>query len=139
MPSAAWNETGWEPVILKFIHQITHRNAQRLGDFDQRAQGNVHVPALDFPDEIMMEVGLFRQFLLGEVRPLAESADFLTDDAAIFGPRFVCNLTWRSGNKHLVFDKTRVAVCFARWPNRIIRHFPDLSRVSFNAAMVFQW
>ena len=67
----------------KFVHQITHLYFQSLGNFQHGCQRNFHVSTLNLTNEIVMQVSLFRQLLLGETGLLAAIANFLAQYATV--------------------------------------------------------
>lgn len=68
---------------LQVVHQIADADTQGFGNFQHGGQRSLHVATLDFANEVMMQVRLFRQFLLGEARSLAVAADFVAQQAPI--------------------------------------------------------
>jgi len=65
----------------QFVHQVAHLHLQGFGDFQHGSQRNLHVPALDLADEIVVQIGLLRQFLLRKASLLAVAANFVAQHA----------------------------------------------------------
>ena len=77
-------ETGFELARqLNVADQIADFYFQSFGDFQQRGKRGFHVAALDFTDEIMVQVRFFRQFLLRQTGLIAVGADFVAHGAAV--------------------------------------------------------
>jgi hypothetical protein len=74
-------------------NQVTDFNAQRFGNFQQGSKRCFHVSSFDFPNEIMMQISFFRQFLLRQMRLLSVMADFFAHYAAMLWFRWHSTIT----------------------------------------------
>jgi hypothetical protein len=68
---------------LNIADQIAHFYFQGFGDFQQRGEGSFHIAALDFANEIMMQVRFLRQFLLRQTGLIAVGSDFVAHSATV--------------------------------------------------------
>ena len=64
-----------------------NRNLQRGRNAHERIDGDGLLPALNLSDVVAVQVGLFRQYLLGVASLFAMSADGVTDDLTVFRSR----------------------------------------------------
>lgn len=57
--------------------EIAHADAEGARDFQERREGDFHVPSLDFADEVVMKIGFLREFLLRQHRAMPIAANGL--------------------------------------------------------------
>jgi hypothetical protein len=67
----------------QFPDQVTDFYVQRSGNFQQRCKRGFHISPFHFPNEIVVQISLFRQFLLRQMSLLPVMADFFTQYTAM--------------------------------------------------------
>lgn len=71
--------------LSEVANHIPQSDVQRLGDFQQRIDGDGPVRTFDLADVNRMQIGLLGQFFLAQACPFPMKTNFIADQFAVFG------------------------------------------------------